>query len=250
MIEFIGAGLNRLLRKTGYEIVRSDQELPDIDTAARAMIKCVRPFTMLSAERIVAFRDAVLYVDRFNIPGSIVECGVWRGGSIMAAARTLLDIKALDRELYLFDTFEGMTEPTDVDYDIRGVLASSRLAHTHRLRGSVWAYASLEDVRRNVLGTGYPAARVHFVKGPVEETLPDQAPEEIAVLRLDTDWYESTKHELTHLIPRLARNGVLIIDDYGYWKGARKAVDEFLEASDRPILLNRTDRTGRIAMLP
>lgn len=80
--------------------------------------------------------------------------------------------------------------------------------------------------------------------------MPENAPEQIALLRLDTDWYESTKHELIHLTPRLVGDGILIIDDYGYWLGARKAVDEYLEENALPIFLNRIDNTGRIAVMP
>jgi O-methyltransferase len=101
-----------------------------------------------------------------------------------------------------------------------------------------------------VLGVGYPEEQIHFVEGPVEETVPGSAPAELALLRLDTDWYESTKHELEHLYPRLARGGVLILDDYGYWQGARRAVDEYLAGLDSPLLLNRIDHTARIALKP
>jgi hypothetical protein len=79
----------------------------------------------------------------------------------------------------------------------------------------------------------------------VEETIPQHAPEQISVLRLDTDWYSSTKHELMHLFPRLSKNGVLIIDDYGHWAGARKAVDEYFADQTIQPLLNRIDQTGR-----
>ena len=94
--------------------------------------------------------------------------------------------------------------------------------------------------------TAYP--RVEFVQGRVENTLPAAAPPEIAVLRLDTDWYESTRHELEHLYPRLVDGGVLIVDDYGYWQGARQAVDEYFGETGEAILLNRIDDTGRIAV--
>jgi hypothetical protein len=98
------------------------------------------------------------------------------------------------------------------------------------------------------LGTGYPPEKVHFVKGMVEDTIPEQSPDGIALLRLDTDWYQSTKLELLHLYPRLANQGVLIIDDYGHWQGARRAVDEFISELRDPILLHRIDYTGRIAI--
>ena len=107
---------------------------------------------------------------------------------------------------------------------------------------------SLEEVRANLLSTGYPPERLHFVKGMVERTLPDAAPQQVALLRLDTDWYASTKHELEHLFPRIARNGVLIIDDYGHYVGARQAVDEYIEQHRLPLLLNRIDYTARLAV--
>ena len=99
-----------------------------------------------------------------------------------------------------------------------------------------------------MLSTGYDIARTHFVAGDVEQTIPGVVPEQISLLRLDTDWYESTRHELKHLYPRLIRGGVLIIDDYGHWKGARQAVDEYLAETGAKLLLNRIDYTGRAAV--
>jgi hypothetical protein len=98
--------------------------------------------------------------------------------------------------------------------------------------------------------TGYPQNRVRFIKGRVEETVPGEAPEQIALLRLDTDWYESTQHELEYLFPRLAPGGVLILDDYGHWAGARKAVDDYIALHKLPLLLCRIDMSGRIAIKP
>ena len=98
--------------------------------------------------------------------------------------------------------------------------------------------------------TGYDPARMHFVKGDVLETVPQEAPERIALLRLDTDWYESTRHELDHLYARLSPGGILIIDDYGHWRGARRAVDEFIEKHRLRLFLNRIDYTGRLAIKP
>jgi len=204
---------------------------------------------MTSPERIMALCDAVRHVCRHAITGDIVECGVWRGGSMMAAALTLLELGDR-RRLHLFDTFAGMPPPADIDRDLTGTAAAGLLAAEDRDTGSTWAWSPLADVRRNVLGTGYPAELVEFVAGRVEETIPARAPERIAVLRLDTDWYESTRHELEHLYPRLAAGGVLIIDDYGHWQGARRAVDEYLAATNRPLFLSRIDYTGRLAVKP
>lgn len=220
---------------------------PDIDDDARNVIETVAPFTMTSPERILALRDAVKHVCRHRIPGAIVECGVWRGGSMMAAALTLL-ATGDRRHLWLFDTFEGMSPPAEADRDVHGTDAAALLAAEDRLTGGTWCYSPLDDVRANVLATGYPAELVHFVQGRVEETIPGTIPDEIAILRLDTDWYESTKHELEHLYPRLAVGGVLIIDDYGHWQGARRAVDEYIDVTGARLFLSRIDYTGRLAV--
>jgi hypothetical protein len=232
-----------------------DAEVPkhlfpqDFDELDVELCRRVAPYTMTTPPRLYALVRAVEYVAARPVPGAVVECGVWRGGSMMAVALTLLRLGVTDRDLYLYDTFAGMTRPTDADVKPSGERAADLLA-TEARNSDVWAIASLEDVRTAVLGVGYPEERIHFVEGPVEETLPANAPGEIALLRLDTDWYESTKHELVHLYPRLAGSGVLILDDYGYWQGARRAVDEYLAGLDAPLLLNRIDHTARVALKP
>jgi O-methyltransferase len=224
---------------------------PDFEEAHHETLDLVRPYTMTSPERIFALVEAVKYVTRRGVPGAIVECGVWRGGSMMAAARALNALGSTERDLYLFDTFEGMSPPSDADVDLAGQKAAAALAGSSKAdAGSYWCYASLEDVQAAVAKVGYPANRLHYVKGKVEETVPMQAPSQIAVLRLDTDWYESTKHELEHLYPRLSSGGVLIIDDYGHWKGSRKATDEFIASTPNFGLLTRIDYTGRLAVKP
>jgi O-methyltransferase len=221
----------------------------DFDEADVELCRRVAPYTMTTPPRVYALARAVEYVAAREISGAIVECGVWRGGSMMAAALTLLRLGVTDRELYLFDTFAGMTPPTEEDVRRSGESAADLLS-AEGDDADIWAMASLDDVRNAVLGIGYPPERIHFVKGPVEETLPANAPDKIALLRLDTDWYASTKHELVHLFPRVTRGGVLILDDYGYWQGARRAVDEYLSEHNVPLLLNRIDNTGRIALKP
>ena len=129
----------------------------------------------------------------------------------------------------------------------QGIPASVLLKEADR-SSNIWAYSPMDEVRMNVSSIGYPSSRLRFVKGRVEHTVPRDAPEQISVLRLDTDWYESTRHELIHLYPRISIGGVLIIDDYGHWEGARRAVDEYLSEQNATILLNRIDSTGRIAV--
>jgi hypothetical protein len=220
----------------------------DFTASDVAIIEFAKPYTMTSPERLFALIQAVRYLECRQIQGAIVECGVWRGGSMVAAAKTLLATGG-NRELFLFDTYEGMAEPGADDVSVIGQDARKTQDQMRQADGtSKWARASLEDVRVNMQSTGYNPSLVQYVKGRVEETIPAHAPACIAMLRLDTDWYESTRHELVHLYPRLVPGGVLIIDDYGHWLGARKAVNEYFESQALRPLLNRIDKTGRIAV--
>lgn len=240
--------INTLLRKSP----ETEAFPPDFDAFHIEIIRKVRPYTMTSPERLYALIEGIKYVVQNKIPGSIVECGVWKGGSMMAVAETLSRLQATDRQLYLFDTFEGMTAPTGEDKTYNEESAGLLLAKeaTIKQESVVWAYSGLAEVQENMKRVDYPAENIHFVKGDVLQTIPAANPGEIALLRLDTDWYESTRHELEHFYPKLNKAGVLIIDDYGFWKGSRKAVDEYLAANQLPILLQRIDDTGRIALKP
>jgi hypothetical protein len=218
------------------------------DAAAVEILRRVESRTMTDYGKLFGLVEATRYVLRAGIPGDFVECGVWRGGSMQAVALTLLEQGLTDRDLHLFDTFEGMPPPTDEDRRSDGHSAEELLA-VHDKDHRVWAIAGLDDVETAMREVGYPEHRIHFHKGLVEETVPDLAPARIALLRLDTDWYESTRHELEHLYERLSPGGVLIIDDYGDWEGARKATDEFLATLPEPLLLLPIG-TGRLAVRP
>jgi O-methyltransferase len=213
-----------------------------------------RPHTMTGDARLIGLIDAVDYVVEASVPGAFVECGVWRGGSVLAMILTLQHQATTPREIWLYDTFAGMTEPTEHD---------SSSVHEHALDGwrrgvdageRPWPEMfgehvfGVDQVRDLIDGTGYDMDRVEVVAGDVLETLPGRVPDEIALLRLDTDWYESTRHELEHLEPRLVPGGVLIIDDYGHWDGCRRAVDEYF--ANRPVLWSRLDYTGRMTVKP
>ena len=224
------------------------RRFPDVDARVIDIFHRVKPYTMTSPERVISLCDAVRDVVARRIEGAIVECGVWRGGSSMAAALMLAELGVVDRDLYLFDTFEGMSAPGEHDRRARDAVGASKLLDASTKEAKVWAYSPLDEVRQNLASTGYPTERVRFVQGKVEDTIPGQAPDQIALLRLDTDWYESTRHELEHLFSRLAVGGVLIIDDYGAWEGARRAVDEFIAGNNVSILLHRIDETGRMGV--
>jgi O-methyltransferase len=227
---------------------------PLVSDEDREIIARARPFTMTSDERLQALIDAVRYCERRAVPGAFAECGVWRGGSVLTMILVLQGLGVDDRDIHLFDTFEGMTAPTEEDTSPLDPPALETWAEAQESGERAWSELFSHEVfdeaavRELLVSTGYPPERLHFARGPVEQTLPEAAPERLALLRLDTDWYESTRHELEHLWPRLSDGGVLIVDDYGHWEGARRAVDEFFATSAAPVLLSRIDYTGRIAI--
>lgn len=247
--------LHKIINSLGYDLVKPDKRLivdglpADFDKSTIDTYNRVKQYTMTTPERIASLCTAVNYLVKNNIQGDFVECGVWRGGSTMAAIDTLMKAGDTSREVYLYDTFEGMSEPTEHDKVITGTDANELLKGSDREDPtSVWCYSALEEVQKNVGTLKYPSELVHYVKGKVEETIPSTIPAKIALLRLDTDWYESTAHELKYLYPRLVPGGVIIIDDYGHWEGARKAVDEYIADNKVPLLLNRIDYTGRVGV--
>jgi hypothetical protein len=218
----------------------------DMEPAFLELHHSCADYTMTSVERMHALWTAVRYVAAKGVPGDYVECGVWRGGSSMLAALELQRAGLGDRRLFLYDTFEGMAEPTAED----GPVARHEWARHERADHNDWCYSPLDEVRANLLSTGLPEDRLELVKGKVEDTIPETVPARISILRLDTDWYASTRHELIHLFPLLEPGGVLIVDDYGHWEGARRAVDEYLAEQDIALLLVRVDDTGRVGVKP
>jgi O-methyltransferase len=249
--------MTTMLERSGYELRRCDhpdraaETHPDLDPDFVELYRRAAPFTMTSIERMYALYQAVRHIEAAGIDGDIVECGVWRGGSSLLAALTLRALGNTSRTLWLYDTFEGMSEPTERDVAIDGErMPDVWDRHREDHESGLLCYSTLDEVRSNMATAELPADRLRFVKGKVEDAIPGEVPERIALLRLDTDWYESTRHELDHLYPRLAPGGVLIIDDYGHWQGARQAVDEYIADHDIAILLSRIDYTGRMGVKP
>jgi O-methyltransferase len=238
-------------RLFGYDVIKKQSYDPviDEDLLFINLYKQCKPYTMTSKERMYALYKSVEFIINKDIKGDFVECGVWKGGSSMMIALTLLANKTLDRKIYLYDTFEGMSEPTEDDISLKEKKGAKSFWKKKK-KGDInlWCYGGIDEVKANMTKTNYSIENIIFVKGMVEKTIPNVIPSKISLLRLDTDWYESTKHELIHLFPVLQQNGVLIIDDYGHWAGAKKACDEYFV--DKPILLNRVDYTGRVGVKP
>ena len=243
--------VKKLLGKLGYKLSKINNNRYPIDYTDDFIeeYQSIEPYTATSIERVYALKTAVQYIVNNNIGGSYVECGVWKGGSCMMIANTLMQLNALSEEIWLYDTFSGMTNPTNEDIEIETNLKGMELLDninksTDKL--NMWAYAPKDIVIKNMESTGFPTDKIKYIQGKVEETLIQHRPSKIALLRLDTDWYQSTKKELEDLYPLLVNGGVLIIDDYGHFEGAKKAVDEYFKQINQYPLMHRIDYSGRL----
>lgn len=246
MIEAPDNHVREIVFSTKHKVELHDYPIPDIDSDPifTELFRQARDFSMTGKDAMYALYQSVRYVVASDIPGAIVECGVWRGGSALLAALTLRHIAA-ERPIYLYDTFEGMTEPSAADVDVEGAQANDYIAEY--ADDGKWCYASLQEVQELFHRHGF-GDQIVFVPGDVADTIPARAPAEpIAILRLDTDWYESTRLEMDLLYPRLSSGGVLIVDDYGHWRGSRQAVDEYF-ATHRAPLLNRVNNQVRLSI--
>jgi len=245
---------NIILNKFGYKIQRAsdnDIRMPvELNKEERGIISDVmsNKLTMVSYERIFATVMACKYVIDKDIEGDFVECGVWRGGNAIAAAE-IFKLHNSNKKVWLFDTFKGMTVPTDFDLQIsNGKSAKNQYSANQKETHNQWCYASIQDVRNNFLKRQL-VQNIRFIEGDVCQTLiTEDLPSAISILRLDTDWYESTKIELEVLYPKLLENGCLIIDDYGHWSGAKKATDEYFKKYGNRPFFQYIDYTGRLAL--
>lgn len=240
-------------RELDYQILMTHQQIlagiKDIEPEFIEVYERCKPFTMTSAERLYNLYSCVAHVARAGVPGDIAECGVWRGGSCMMAALALLKIGDATRRILLFDTFEGHPRPDpERDVDLWGNRAVDEWErHTHRGDLAIdWGNADVEDARANMASTGYPQDNVVLFKGKVEDTVPANTFGPLSILRLDTDWYESTLVALRKLYPLLSRGGVLILDDYGHYKGQKQAVHEYFAEVGQHPLLHRIDYSCRV----
>jgi hypothetical protein len=239
-------------RETNYQLLMIHQnrlaEFKDLDPEFPGLYERCRLFTMTSIERLHALYQSVEYICASGLEGDFAECGVWQGGSCMLMALALMRHRSTGRQLWMFDTFAGHPEPdAELDIDLWGNRAIDEWRrHQAEETAGKWGVASLPAVRDNLASTGYPEDRLRFIKGMVEDTIPKNVPDSLAILRLDTDWYESTKVALVHFYPRLVSGGVMIVDDYGHYRGQRQAVDEYLRELGESPLLHRVDYSCRV----
>lgn len=197
--------------------------------------------TQLNTDRILCNINAIEYIINNNILGDIVEIGVWRGGSMLSMLKSLELLNITNRSIHLYDTFNGMTETTDLD-TIHGVHAKDfSLMHYGTNDVSEMCRISLDEVKNNInIHSNYPSHLIHYHVGDITQT--QFFPDSISVLRLDTDWYESTKFELENFYDKVSSGGIIIIDDYGCWYGCQKATNDFIQTRGLNIqFINATD---------
>jgi O-methyltransferase len=233
------------------ELIDIKSKHPEIDDADFfKIVTMAHGHTLTGIPAQWALYKAIEYIVRNEIPGDIVECGVWNGGSVLIAACALLHFGDTSRRIYLYDTFEGVPRPEKIDIDCRGSSALTKWVYM-RIRGKLWGFGGTVDVVKDVIAlSNYPTDNFIFVKGMVEDTIPSQLPETISLLRLDTDLYKSTYHELVHCYPLISSGGVMIIDDYGYYLGCRQATDKYISENKLRLFLARLDGSGHITVKP
>jgi hypothetical protein len=236
-----------LPKRSEHAVMNYDEE-----QAAREAIALVEDHTMLSYQRLITLWQQVRYLDRAGIPGCLVECGTWKGGAAALMALAHRSAGKPSRHLHLFDSFQGLPEPDRTrDGEMAVRYAGERASGDLRSIGK--CVGTLEE-NRHVLTSAaqYPPSLTHYHGGWFQDTLRVVPPSigEIALLRIDGDWYESTKICLESLFPQVRSGGIVVIDDYGKWSGCRQAVNEYMETLERPLFLNHIDAAGRYILVP
>ena len=231
MIRIIKNQIKKFFSKFGYELINKNQKIIELSKEDKELISIVSKYSMTPQIRIFNLLQSLRHLKHNSIKGDYVECGVWKGGNLLLFKKFLEhENQNEEKSIYAFDTFEGMTEPDKNDYDLSSNLSAIDLMKSDQnKKTNLWGICSLEDVKNNLLNNLNNINNINFIKGPVEETLTIQKniPNNISLLRLDTDWYSSTKKELEVLYEKVSPGGIIIIDDYGHWGGSKKAVDEF-----------------------
>jgi hypothetical protein len=256
-VKHIKSGIQFIMKIFGFKIVRLSEQ-PDFvfpleaDEEDRKLLRYVieNNLSMISVEGLWSTLSAAKYVCENQVEGDFVECGVWRGGNAIIAAEIFRRYGSA-KKVYLFDTFSGMTEPTQEDQGLLdGKPAILQYLESDKETHNEWCHASISEVQMNFAKRGLLHSNVLFIQGDVADSLRDarNLPEVISILRLDTDWYESTKLELEALFPRVSQGGCVIVDDYGYWSGSKKATDEYFNGQKSKPLFHVTDATRRIGV--
>ena len=235
------------LNKFGYSVINNNQKIAELSKKDYELINLIKNYSMTPKIRIYNLMQALKHLKIKKIEGDYVECGVWKGGNILLFKKFLESEDSRQRNIYAFDTFEGMTDPDKNDFEISTNNTAIKLLQKDKnKKTNVWGICNLDQVKKNISKHTKDLNNIYFIKGDVEKTLNEikNIPEKISLLRLDTDWYKSTKKELEVLYEKVSSGGVIIIDDYGHWGGSKKAVDEFF--SNKYVWMHYVDYACRL----
>ena len=247
--------INSLSKKFGYRFIKiqksdwSDNFI-GISKFEKKILKISSKYSMTGFERMFFLIKALKQIKIDNIEGDFVECGVWKGGNLILFQKIIEKLNFKNRKIFAYDTFSGMSQPGSFDLNVNNEKAATIVNKLKKKgvdskKNIILTECDLKDVKKNFKENTKKNNNLICIKGEVEKTLKikKNLPKKISLLRLDTDWYQSTKTELEVLFPLLSKNGILIIDDYGYWKGSKKAVDEYFKY--KKINLFKIDYTAR-----
>ncbi len=247
--------INSLSKKLGYRLIKIEKknwydDFVGISEFEKKSLEIASKYSMTGFERMFFLMKAIKQIKIDNIDGDFVECGVWKGGNLILFQKMIERLKLNNRKIFAYDTYTGLSEPSKSDLNINNekaedIINSLKKKKIDPEKNIFFCKCDLETVKKNFEMNTDSNDNLICIKGEVENTLKikKNLPTKISLLRLDTDWYESTKIELEVLFPLLSKNGILIIDDYGYWKGSKKAVDEYFQNKD--VNLFKIDFTSR-----
>lgn len=231
MFNFLRKYIQKITNSFGYTIINNNQRIVELSDKQRHLMNIANGISMTPQIRRYNLIQALEYIAHYGLEGDLVECGVWKGGNIVIYKK-FIEENDIKKKIYAFDTFQGMSNPDQNDYIIDGAIsAQTILDKDNKKVTNDWGVCSLEEVKFNISQRTKNLNNIFFIKGKVEETLLNKInlPKKISLLRLDTDFYQSTKIELEILYDKVCKGGVIIIDDYGHWAGSKKAVDEFFK---------------------
>mgnify|MGYP001029167401 FL=1 len=209
------SAIQRVLRPLGLSLIG----LPDEASHPKyGPTQCTYGETMMGLPRLNQLHDAVRTVVLENIPGDMIETGVWRGGAAILMRAALRAYGDVSRTVWLADSFQGVPPPDEENYPADAGSVFWKLDYLS---------VSLEEVKRNFERFGLLDDRVSFLPGWFKDTLPTAPIKQLSILRVDGDSYESTIDALVHLYPKVSPRGFVIIDDYGAVEACKAAVEDF-----------------------